>query len=217
MEKFFNTLVELNSLLGGINFIFFKTIFSDHSYLPSDVDILIQNEEEINKARKALLSSGFKEIKEVQPFKFRFSKPGLYQIDLYQKISWGGVSFLDRVEKRIINFKGKDFPVPEKEDDFLIILAHRFFTTKGGHEFWINYLVELLKDLDENKLIEKAEKSGWSDAVKFFLKNKRIEKSNIFLIKKLRFDFRQHNGFLKEVLSYLHWRFNSFLYRISKK
>ena len=217
MEKFFNTLIKVNSLLKDIDFMFFKTVFPNFSYLPSDIDILIQDKKQFEKAKKRLLNAGFNEIKEVQPFKLRFDKQDFYQIDLYQKVCWGGVLFLDKVKKRMIIFKGEIFPVPEKEDEFLIILAHRFFTTKKGHKPWINYLIELLKELDEKRLIERAAKFGWADAVKFFLKNKKIEKSNIFLFKKLWFDFKNHKGFLKEILSYSHWRFNSFLYRIFKK
>ncbi|TET83992.1 MAG: hypothetical protein E3J36_02605 [Candidatus Nealsonbacteria bacterium] len=215
MEKFFNNLIEVNLLLKNIDFVFFKTIFPNYSYLPSDIDILIQDKENFDTVYKIFLNSNFKEIKEVQPFKFRFVKD--FQVDLYQKISWGGISFLDNVKKRTIKFKEASFPVPVKEDEFLIILAHSFFTMKKIDKFWVEYLIGLLKDLDKNKLIERAKKFGWEDAVNFFLENKEIKKSNIFLIKKLKFDFIHNKEFHKEILNYLKWRFNSFLWKISKR
>ena len=215
MEKFFNTLNEVNSLLKDVNFMFFKTVFPNYSYIPSDIDVLIQDKRDLDKVYKILLDSDFKEIKEVQPFKFRFVKD--FQVDLYQKISWGGMSFLDKIKKRTIKFKGESFPVPSKEDEFLIVLAHLFFTMKKIDKFWIEYLIDLLKDLDKDKLIERTKKFGWEDAVKFFLENRKVKKSNIFLIKKLTFDLIHNKEFYKEIPNYLKWRFNSFLWKISKR
>lgn len=180
-----------------------------------DVDLLIEKNLDRKVAIEALKSSGYKEKKQNQPYRVSLIKD--LEVDLHSKISWGGLVFLEGVEKQM----NLGFPAPVPQDEFLINSAHLIFSRPKIHPEEVRKLLEDLERLDLEVMLKKSEEFGWKEALQKFVEDaKEVSKASeaykirfrylLFVMEKMIFDFKKRRiGAIREIFSYVRWRFSS--------
>jgi len=174
LKRLRETLFFINNQFSEYPFLIVKT-FKNHHYITYDVDVLVKPED-FPKIRKHI-----GKLIEVH------SHPGgrvrrqiylkgqkLLKIDLHQGFFWYGGQYLDQDEvwRNVgkISYEGQEVPIPSREVEVLINLAHllmerRYITLL---DFWYFY-EEFMKGIDRNFIFSQAKKYGWDESLRFCL------------------------------------------------
>ena len=168
------TLFFINNHLSEYPFLIVKT-FKNHHYITYDVDVLVKPEDFLKISRHM---SKFTEIHSHPGGKIRkqiyLKGQKLLKIDLHQGFFWYGGQYLDQEEVwrniRKISYEGQEVPIPSREVEVLINLAHllmerRYITLL---DFWYLY-EEFKKGIDRTFIFNQAKKYGWEEGLKFCL------------------------------------------------
>lgn len=167
-EKYIKEAKYINELLKEDNIrpMFIKT-FVNHDITPSDFDVLIEDEEKFNRAKRVLVSEEY-EIEE-SVYKALGSKRGKYPVDLHLKVSWEGIIFLESVKTKKLVLNGEDFLIPDTEDDFLINCAHLIYGKREIENHDLKYLASILRDVNLEEAYERAKEFGWGRSCRKFI------------------------------------------------
>jgi len=189
-RSFKDTVEFIHSLFDeeGIDFIFVKT-FKSIPHLTRDIDVLIDYSSH-NKAFKILEESplsetGGKFSKTIQNLGLdtaHYGKPGLLDIDIYSGMPWHQAPTMDDEflwdKPRSVNAYGVDYRIPNREADFLSMVANNIFTNPYITILDFLYLNFLMKSgLNFDIINKQIGKFGWKEAFYQFLDQiKRIDR-----------------------------------------
>ncbi|MBI2573109.1 nucleotidyltransferase family protein [Candidatus Woesearchaeota archaeon] len=134
----------------------------------TDLDLLVETDEDYRKAKNLLLRDGFIEIDKegYRSFLAKKQDSELLVIDLYKEVSWLGWIVLTKEEL----FKRKQTPqptivVPSNEDELLIYAAQALFKNHGLNEYKTTLLHHLLdKKLDYKYILKQTSDNNWNAA-----------------------------------------------------
>jgi hypothetical protein len=200
---------------GKVNHIFIKT-FLNHSIVPSDLDILIEDEKGFRKAERLFKREGY-ELKKREKYKTLCVKDNI-RLDLHRKVSWEGIVFLEGVKAKNIKINSSEFPIPIPEHDFLITCSHAIFGKKTMEKHDIKYINDLYSVVNLSICFKISEQYGWDWALKSLLNYLHYSKHNyrlykvfwilpVGLMKKALFELRQGNSdIVTNLLRYICWK-----------
>lgn len=132
----------------------------------TDLDILVETQDDYRKAKNFLIHEGFIEIDQEHYRTFLAKKEGntLLVIDLYKEVSWLGWIVLKKDQlfqrKRVVE---PTIIVPSNEDELLIYLAQALFKNHGLNEYKTELMHLLLKKkLDYKYILAQTSENRWN-------------------------------------------------------
>lgn len=193
-----------------------------------DVDIVIINRNQYEKAIKVLLSKNWYKKNNRSKLRerdkdFFHHRDSEYVIHLHKAFSWNTVTYLDSQtlweRKRVIN----EIPIPSIEDELLIIAAHSLFENQYVKTEEVLYGRKLLESkYDLNYMKNHAKSFHWENGLNIIIKKLKNNISSLSIyelleikINKLKQDFGNISFrlFIIEIINYfcIDWIWN---YRI---
>ena len=153
---------------GNIRFVVMKTLWQ-YPHSVSDIDLLI-DEEDINNALAILEKSDYNIYRGVvpqEPYKIRCVSSSGLDVDIYPKVSWRNVSYLNENSvlrrRRFLYQNGVKVYLPSEEDELLILYTHSFShcRVRLGDIFHIILMLQKKQNqFDWNYVLKTAEMYG---------------------------------------------------------
>ena len=146
----------------GIDYILIKAC-TKIPHVPRDVDILVRSEDR-DKILDLFEHEGMKVVYS-NPVETAFSKEGYMKLDIYSRIQYISMTFIDgdflwnsRVEDRMF---GIEYPSLNEEANFLLLLVHSLFGHRSMTLLDFLHIKALMSNIDKRVCREHASKKGW--------------------------------------------------------
>ena len=168
LDRLSKTLQFVTYTLGGrIPFLLVKT----EQYIPSvthDVDILVKDESDFDDAIEIMEDEGAI-FKLDETYKGACYKEGLLRIELHQRLTWGGMFFLDEDflwnKPKHIKLGERTFLIPKREANATLHLAHTIFDCQYLTLRDFILITSLCRHLNWKEVLSTADKYGWRNSL----------------------------------------------------
>ena len=180
------------------DFLIFKTYRGNNfTRIPNDLDIIVPHKKYNFYKQKFLKKKFLIKDEIIEEGSYGLHKKNFLKIHIHSQISWCEKKFISNnflfSSTQNVEFHQMNIKIPNKEAEFLIILAHSNFEPLHLMISEIVYLYSMIEDIELDKVLLEAKKYNWNITLEkvlgalndlhYYIYGKKIKKLNKFKTK----------------------------------